>query len=121
MAPACLLYQLPYIPFPESPPVNGVTDADELRPFLHSTTLRWSAGGIKGRAPIDDVGAYADLPVPAMVMAVRGLGACGFVVDRAAFTDDGEALLAQLKSVLGADAVSFDSPDGRFGFVDMTT
>ncbi len=121
VAPECLLYQLPYIPFPESPPVNGVTDADELRPFLHSTTLRWSAGGIKGRAPIDDVGAYADLAVPAMVMAVRGLGACGFVVDRAAYTDGGEALVAQLKAVLGEGAVSFDSPDGRFGFVEMTT
>ncbi|MDO9395146.1 MAG: hypothetical protein Q7T71_01230, partial [Herbiconiux sp.] len=46
--PECLIYQLPYIAFPESPPVNGVTDSEELRPFLHSETLRWSAGGIKG-------------------------------------------------------------------------
>ncbi|MCS5734872.1 hypothetical protein [Herbiconiux daphne] len=117
VASGCLLYQLPYIAFPESPPVNGATDADELRPFLHSTDLRWSAGGIKGRAPVDEVGALASLPVPALVMALKGIDACGIVVDRAAYADGGAAVVDQLESVTGDAASSFDSPDGRFSFI----
>ncbi|MFB2599312.1 hypothetical protein ACEXQE_16085 [Herbiconiux sp. P17] len=115
--PGCLIYQLPYIPFPESPPVNGVTDSDELRPFLHSDDLRWSAGGIKGRAPIDDVGAYASLAVPAMLMALDGIDACGIVVDRAAYTDHGDDIVAQLERATGNAASAFDSTDGRFTFI----
>jgi phosphoglycerol transferase len=115
----CLLYQLPYIAFPESPPVNGATDSDELRMFLHSTDLRWSAGGIKGRAPIDEVGAYASLPVPAMLMAIRGIDACGVVVDRAAYADGGGPVVDQIRSVVGESATSFDSADGRFTFIDV--
>ncbi|MCS5716633.1 hypothetical protein N1027_00610 [Herbiconiux sp. CPCC 205763] len=117
VAPGCLIYQLPYIPFPESPPVNGVTDSDELRPFLHSDDLRWSAGGIKGRAPIDDVGAYASLAVPAMLMALNGIDACGIVVDRAAYTDHGDDIVAQLERATGTGASAFDSADGRFTFI----
>jgi phosphoglycerol transferase len=115
----CLLYQLPYIAFPESPPVNGATDSDELRMFLHSADLRWSAGGIKGRAPIDEVGAYASLPVPAMLMAIRGIDACGVVVDRAAYADGGGPVVDQIRSVVGESATSFDSADGRFTFIDV--
>ncbi len=117
VAPDCLIYQLPYIPFPESPPVNGATDSDELRPFLHSDDLRWSAGGIKGREPIDDVGAYASLAVPAMLMALHGIDACGIVVDRAAYADGGADIVAQLERATGTGASAFDSADGRFSFI----
>jgi phosphoglycerol transferase len=118
VAPECLIYQLPYIAFPESPPVNGATDSDELRPFLHSETLRWSAGGIKGRAPIDEVGALASLPAPELVDAVEGLGACGFVLDRAAYTDSGSTVVDQITAVVGP-TTTFDSPDGRFTFLEL--
>ncbi|WP_066041697.1 hypothetical protein [Herbiconiux solani] len=126
--PGCLIYQLPYIAFPESAPVNGVTDSEQLRMFLHSDTLRWSGGGIKGRAPIDQVGAYGSLPVPEMLTALQGIDSCGIVVDRAAFADDGAGLIGQLEQQLGEQsggqtgqpgATSFDSPDGRFHFLEM--
>ncbi|MFB2581110.1 hypothetical protein ACEXQD_07645 [Herbiconiux sp. P15] len=119
----CLIYQLPYIAFPESPPVNGVTDSEQMRMFLHSDSLRWSSGGIKGRAPIDEVGALASLPVPAMLMAFRELGVCGMVIDKAAFTDGGSALLEQIVAVTRIDTTSggdaFASDDGRFLFVRL--
>lgn len=114
----CLIYQLPYIAFPESPPVNGVTDSEELRPFLHSDELRWSAGGIKGRAPIDEVGAYASLPLPEMLAALDGIDACGIVLDRAAYTDTAvEDGIEQ--AVAGRGGTVFDAPDGRFVFIGL--
>ena len=50
---ASMVFQYPYVEFPESPAVNGVADADQLRMYLHSTTLRWSGGGIRGRPTSD--------------------------------------------------------------------
>ncbi|GAA2242368.1 hypothetical protein N1031_14590 [Herbiconiux moechotypicola] len=113
VAPGCLLYQLPYIPFPESPPVNGVTDSDQLRLFLHSTSLRWSGGGIKGRGPVDRAGAMASLPVSEMVEAVEGLGACGLVIDRVASAGTGATVLDELER-LGVSGGRIVSRDGRF-------
>ena len=48
-----MIFQLPFVEFPESPTVNGVADADQLKLYLSSTTLRWSAGGIRGRPQSD--------------------------------------------------------------------
>ncbi len=117
VAPGCLVYQLPYIPFPESPPINGVTDSDQLRMFLHSTTLRWSAGGIKGRGLIDSVGGFASLPVAQMREALVGIDACGVVVDRAAIGAKSTELIRDLTQVFGSPALF--SPDGRFAFVKL--
>ena len=113
----CLIYQLPYIPFPESPLVNGVTDSEQLRMFLHSTTLRWSSGGIKGRQPIDTVGAYAALPVPQMRESLVSIDACGVVVDRVAIGATSATLLGEITRVFGSTEVN--SPDGRFTFVAL--
>jgi phosphoglycerol transferase len=46
------VFQLPIVPFPENPPVVNMTDYDHLRGYLHSSTLNWSYGGVKGRVPI---------------------------------------------------------------------
>ena len=44
------IFQLPIVPFPENPPVYRMSDYDHLRAYLHSDTLGWSYGGVKGRA-----------------------------------------------------------------------
>jgi len=61
-----------------------------------------------------------------MITALRGIDSCGIVVDRAAFADDGADLIGQLEQQLGdqggatSAGASFDSPDGRFHFLEMT-
>ena len=44
-----MIFQLPVVPFPESPPVKQMVDYEHLRGYLHSSSFRWSYGGIKGR------------------------------------------------------------------------
>ena len=44
-----MIFQLPVVPFPESPPVEKMTDYEHLRGYLHSSSLKWSYGGVKGR------------------------------------------------------------------------
>jgi phosphoglycerol transferase len=43
LAPGSLVFQLPYVPFPEAPPVHKLTDFELLRPFLHTHRFQiWS-------------------------------------------------------------------------------
>lgn len=44
------VFQLPIVEFPESSPLHQMSDYDHLRGYLHSDGLRWSYGGVKGRA-----------------------------------------------------------------------
>ena len=75
-----LVFQLPYVPYPEGypqtvdnePVTSYSTSYEQLRGYLHSTTLGWSYGAMKGRA--DDWPAQlstkpVELAVPAAVAA----------------------------------------------------
>lgn len=44
-----MIFQLPVVPFPESPPVERMTDYEHLKGYLRSSNLKWSYGGVKGR------------------------------------------------------------------------
>ena len=44
-----LMFQLPVAPFPEYGPIINMADYAHLRGYMHSDTLRWSYGAVKGR------------------------------------------------------------------------
>ena len=106
------VFQLPYIAFPESPPVGNALDQDQLRLYLHSDSLRWSGGGIRGREAIDRIGEIAALPVAELRREAEALGFSGVVVDRAG--DPSGEIEAGLESEFGAAAL--ESRDARFAF-----
>ena len=109
-----MIMQLPFRQFPETPPINGVFDTDQLKPYLHSETLRWSGGGIKGRPASEWVGLASNLPVDGMVRSVSAAGFAGVLVDRRPYDDNGAKIVRQLKAVLGEEA--FTAQDGRYVF-----
>jgi hypothetical protein len=43
------IFTLPFIPFPEYPPVERMANYEPARGYLHTRTLVWSFGSIKGR------------------------------------------------------------------------
>jgi phosphoglycerol transferase len=111
------LFQLPVIPFPEWPSVNGMVDYDEFIPYLWSNHLRWSYGSIKGRPEADwQQKVSSDDPGPA-VTGLVGLGFSGIVVDTAGYADGGVAVTTRLNEQLGPPAVT--SPGGRWKFWDL--
>jgi phosphoglycerol transferase len=115
--PGTLVYQLPYMPFPEVGPKHGITNYDLFRPYLHAHALRWSYGAMKGREADDWQRAL--LPrTPAErlpLLAFAGFG--GVYVDRAGYEDHGAALEADLARLL--DTAPLVSSTGRFAFYDM--
>jgi len=100
-----LVFQLPYMPFPEHPPLVDIDGYDHLRGYLHSSTLRWSHGGMKGREEGDWQMAVVDKPVPDLVADVRGRGFDAVYIDRFGYLDRAAALERELTALLGPPAV----------------
>ena len=96
------IYQLPYMAFPEVPPLNQLTDYGLFIGFLHSELLRWSYGGMKGREGDLFFRALAQQPLQKQVEVVTKLGFAGIYIDRRGFEDRGRGLEKQLRQILGA-------------------
>ena len=102
--------QLPYVPFPSSPPVGRMVDYDQVRPYLHSDDLRWSYGAMKGRP--EDVGDDVESPAQA-----EALGFDGVAIDRFGYADNGAAVEGELRQL--AESEPIVSSDGRRAFYPL--
>ncbi len=112
--PHSMIFQLPYDPFPESPPINAMGDYDELKGYLHSDTLRWSYAAMKGRPTDHWLALVAAQPIPDMVMAITAAGFAGIYIDRNGYPDRAAILESELKELLGNEPVVGEG--GRLSF-----
>ena len=106
------LFQLPIIPFPEHPPVHRMTDYAHLRGYLHSETLGWSYGGIKGRAA-DWQERLDNLSVDQIAEAAAVVGFDGLWLDRFGYGPE----MSEVEVTLGAPTL--ESSDGRLIVYDL--
>jgi phosphoglycerol transferase len=113
-----MIFQLPIIPFPENPPVNQLKDYDLFRGYLHSHTLHWSYGAIRGRQVIKWQQAVARLPVKEMLNELAYAGFTGIYLDRNGFLDQGKNLETQLTAILKQQPLISD--DKTLVFYDMS-
>ena len=112
-----MIFQLPFQNFPESGPVYDAGDTDMIRLSLHSTTLRWSLGGLRGRPQSDWPYLVVQKPPSQVVDIVTKMGFTGIVVDRFATPDRGAALETAYAPFTGPPA--FISPDGRWAYLSL--
>jgi phosphoglycerol transferase len=93
------------------------TKYEPLRGYLHSSTLRWSYGAIKGR-PADWASQLAGRPLSYLLAAVTAAGFEGVWVDPAGFEPAmARRVGAALRSLLGAPPLL--SPDRDLWFFDL--
>jgi hypothetical protein len=113
------IFQLPHVSFPEGAMPFQVLDYDPLRPYFHSSTLRWSYPTMRGRPPdtwVDEVSRF----VPAdLVKVLSDAGFDGILVDRFGYGDQGREMEAALGKALDATAVV--SRDRRQAFFSLTS
>jgi len=95
------IYQLPYVAFPEVPPVNHLAAYDQARGYLDSKTLRWSWGAMKGRSGDLFFRELAKEPIEQQIATARRLCFSGVYLDRRGYADEGAAIEAQLQRILG--------------------
>ena len=68
--------------------------------YLHSKTLRWSAGGMRGRDGEWQFPASL-LPMRELVRGMLAMGFSGLTLDRKGFADNGDDEVGQLQRLLG--------------------
>jgi phosphoglycerol transferase len=119
LGPNQAVFQLPYLPFPEAIadlPPYGMQDYDPFRGYLHSDTLKWSYGAIRGRAG-DWERQVTKLPTADMLDAITAVGYRGLWIDRLGYPNSAKAIEAEVSAITGQQPIV--SPNGRFSFFDL--
>jgi phosphoglycerol transferase len=112
-----MIFQLPCMAFPESRPIHNMMDYDHFRGYLHSRTLRWSYGAVKGRRWAAWQAKVGALSVEQVVPAVVAAGFRGLWLDRYGYRDGGAKAEASLCRLLRAQPLR--SGNRRWLFFDL--
>ena len=112
-----MIFQLPYVPYPESLPVNKMTDYEHFKGYLHSTHLRWSYGAPKGREADRWQQQVTSQPLDGFVNSLVFVGFGGLWLDRFGYADNGVQMVAQLNTILETTPV--ESENQRYVFWDL--
>jgi phosphoglycerol transferase len=117
--PGAMIYQLPFMPFPEGPPGEMAL----LRGYLHSKSLRWSFGAMTGRETDtwNKRTVWADGNFQRIVQVLIEKGFKGIYVDRQLLRQsfrEPEKIEGFLKQTV--DATPIASEDGRLAFYNLT-
>jgi phosphoglycerol transferase len=114
-----MIFQLPYVPFPEAGDDARMGDYDHLRGYLHSTELRWSYGAMRGREGDAWARTVANAPIPEMVRTLVFAGFSGIYVDRFGYSDGARQVETELAEALQTRPMV--SADQRQSFFDLAS
>jgi phosphoglycerol transferase len=119
MVPAgSMLFQAPFEQFPEAGTIVNMTDYQDFTGYLHTKTLRWSYGGMKGRPEGDWEQNLSVYDPVAMMAAVAAVGFQGAVIDREGLPNNGDDFMKAITPYTGP--VLLQSLDNRLLYVDLT-
>ncbi len=115
-----MIYQLPFMVFPESPAVFTMPIYGLSRPYLHSTKLKWSYGCMNGRECSDIYSAFSKKTELEQFLLVQEYGFAGLTIDRRGFADRAASLEQQILAATGKkpDVVSLDKNTAFYSFAD---
>ena len=96
---SAMIFQVPIMEFPESP-APGMPSYDHFRPYLHSESLRFSFGGVKGRSWVQWQQEVAKLEsLSDVITKIQSYGFAAVYVNRSGFQDKGEGLLQAMREL----------------------
>jgi phosphoglycerol transferase len=98
--PHAMIFQLPYVPFPEGPAIHRMRLYDHLRGYLHSKTLRWSFGAMRFREGDTWQKHMAAKPLGELVEALQSADFHGIYLDRYGYPDQGAEVETSLSALL---------------------
>ena len=101
LEPGSAVYELPYMSFPEAHPQEKLFSFELLAPYLRTHGLRWSFGGMRGRASDIWNEQVSELEARAFIGALSHAGFAAIYVNRGGYADHGAAIDRSLAAVLG--------------------
>jgi phosphoglycerol transferase len=111
-----MVLELPYIPFPEARLPTGMTSYEPLIPYLHSPTLRWSAGAMEGR-PTDWLASASTQPIDQLITDAVAAGFSGVYVLRGGYADQGVSVVNSIQTLIGVPPMG--DADGGAAFFNL--
>jgi phosphoglycerol transferase len=106
-----MIFQLPYMRFPEGPRY------DLAKGYLHSRTLRWSFGAITNERSDLWQREVQEQPVPEMVRRLAAAGFSGIYLDRRLLPENGASMEGELRKVL--DTFPLVSTESRLSYFGL--
>jgi phosphoglycerol transferase len=119
MPRGAMIFQLPYLFFPEHGPLNRMTDYEPATGYLYSNSLRWSYGAMNGRAVSDWQQHEANLPPPELLASLKLIGFQGLWIDTFGYKDGAAALSGQVRDLLQREPLR--SANGRYLFYSLAS
>ena len=118
MPKEAMIYQLPYQSFPESGPINHMSDYRHFIGCINSEKLKWSYGTIKGRYPDYWHQKINSYPIMQKIIILSLVGFNGIYIDRLAYTSNEITNLEySLQEILKTPIIY--SKDNMLSFFDM--
>jgi len=109
------IYQMPYMPFPESANISNLGGYDLLVGFLNSKELRWSSGGMQGRKADLFYREISKKPITEQITTARSMGFAGIYVDKRGYADGGRSVIDEISRLTGrGPALSRDDDQVAF-------
>ena len=117
VAPHAMVWQLPYVAYPESPQAYQEGDYGLGRGYAVSRQIHWSWGCLKGNRQERAQAAFSRLPLTRQISILKETGFAGLVLERRGYADAGLEVERQLKHQgLRPQLIS---PDGPLVFLPL--
>jgi phosphoglycerol transferase len=117
LSPNSMVFQLPYVPFPENPPLNLMNDYDLFKGYIHSENLGWSYGAMKGRG-LNWQKTISKEPLNILLQKISALGFAGIYIDRYGYVDLAKNIESDLEKYL--EIKPLISKNKRLAFFNVT-
>ncbi len=96
-----MIYQLPFMGFPENVPIYDMNDYEPAIAYLYTSSLRWSYGGIRGRNDSAEELYIDDGMSQRFVKGIMDAGFAGIYIDTKGYSDGGEAIISFYEDEIG--------------------
>lgn len=113
-----MIFQFPYVPFPENPDVNKMGDYELFKGYLHSNNLRWSYGAMKGRQADLWQRNESNKPINEFIQDISFAGFNGIYIDRYGYDEKTDKLL-ETDLIKLLDEKPIVSNNGRLVFFNL--
>jgi len=115
LPPSAMVFQLPFVSFPEAPRAGKMFDYDHARGYLMTHGLRWSYGAMKSRQDEAWQKRLTSKPAPEMIEDIALSGFQGIYLNRNGYNDT--KVEGELTSAIGPP--QFTSDDSKLIFYDL--
>ena len=112
--PGAMVYELPYVGYPEVKPLHAEDYYGMGRPYIHPSSLKWSYGAMRGRESDKWLRELSTRPIDEQLDAAAKAGFAAVYVERRGYADHGAQVEARLRAQLGAPLV--ERADGETAF-----